>query len=281
MTLRVVLYCLLGGLPMTVAALGAGHVGWWWLSGILLAISFVPVARFGPRGPLAQFGVIAPVVLIVSVLCTWTEALMFLPGFFSHPFRELAGAAVLYLVVAAALAVLAPALKLTAASGQPPARRPAVAAAAMVFVCGVAYALYYLVFGAITYQFFTKPYYPDAMQIAERWGLWLWVIQIGRGALMTLAVVPMIYTLRLQPWPAAVAAGLLLWVAGGAAPLTAPNAFMETAQRMMHIVEIFTQNAALGVTAGLLLPAAGGAAAGAAAAARKAAAAAPGRPAAR
>ena len=60
MKLRVVLYCLLGGLPMTVAGLGAGHVGWWWLSGVLLAIAFVPVARFGPRGVLGQLAVIAP-----------------------------------------------------------------------------------------------------------------------------------------------------------------------------------------------------------------------------
>jgi hypothetical protein len=253
MKLRVVLYCLLGGLPMTVAGLGAGHVGWWWLSGVLLAIAFVPVARFGPRGVLGQFGVIAPALLIVTVFCTWSEAMMFLPGFSANPFQDLAGAAVIHLVAAGALAVLAGALKLTEASARPPEHRPAASAAVMVLLCGLAYVLYYLVFGALTYEFFTKPYYPDALQIAERWGLWLWAIQLGRGALMTLAVVPMIYTLRLGPWPTAIATGLLMWLAGGAAPLAPPNEFMGTAQRMIHIVEIFTQNAALGVTAGLLL----------------------------
>ncbi|HEX6260636.1 MAG TPA: hypothetical protein VFZ51_08265 [Woeseiaceae bacterium] len=250
---RVALYCLLGGLPISVAALGTGHFGWWWLSGILLAMSFVPVARFGPRGAIRQFGVIAPVLLIVTVLCTWSEAMVFVPGFSQHPLRDLAGSAVIYLVVAGVLAALAPALKLTVASERAPERRPVATAAVMVFLCGLAYALYYLVFGAITYEFFTKAYYPDATQIAERLGLWLWAIQIGRGALMTLAVVPVIYTLRLRRWPTAVVTGLLVWVAGGLAPLAVPNEFMGTAQRMIHIVEIFTQNAALGVTAGLLL----------------------------
>jgi hypothetical protein len=250
---RVALYCLLGGLPLTVGALGTGHVGLWWLSGILLAMAFVPVARFGPRRALGQFGVIAPVLLIVTALCTWTEAVIFVPGFSPHPLQELAGSVVMFLVVAGVLAALAPALRLTVASESSPERRPPATAAVMVFLCGLAYALYYLIFGAITYEFFTKAYYPDAIQIAERLGLWLWVIQIGRGALMTLAVVPMIYTLRLRRWPTAVVTGVLIWVAGGAAPLTVPNDFMGTAQRLIHIVEIFTQNAALGVTAGLLL----------------------------
>jgi hypothetical protein len=253
MKLRVALYCLLGGLPLTIAASGTGHFGWWWLSGILLAMSFVPVARFGPRSALGQYGVIAPVLLIVTVLCTWSEALIFVPAFSQQPLRDLAGGAVMYLVVAGVLAGLARALKLTVASEQAPECRPAATAIVMVFLCGLAYALYYLVFGAITYEFFTKAYYPDAMQITERLGLWLWVIQIGRGALMTLAVVPVIYTLRLRRWPTAVATGLLVWVAGGAAPLVVPNELMGTAQRMIHIVEIFTQNAALGLTAGLLL----------------------------
>jgi hypothetical protein len=41
MKIRVLLYCLLGGLPLTIAALGTGHFALWWLSGILFAGSFV------------------------------------------------------------------------------------------------------------------------------------------------------------------------------------------------------------------------------------------------
>src|SRR5438046_2072365 len=83
-----------------------------------------------------------------------------------------------------------------------------------------------LVFGAITYQFFTKGYYPDAPQLVARLGLWFWVIQIGRGTLMTLAVLPVIRTLRMSRVQAAFAVGLLVWVAGGAAPLLLPNPLM-------------------------------------------------------
>jgi len=47
--------------------------------------------------------------------------------------------------------------------------------------------------------------------------------------------------------------GLLIWVAGGLAPLIPPNGFMVTTQRVIHIVEILTQNVSLGITAVLLL----------------------------
>jgi hypothetical protein len=251
--LRILWYCLLGGLPLTTAALGAGHFAWWWLAGILLAASFVPIAVYGPRGLPRQLGVIAPVLLIVTVLCTWSEALIFLPGALRDPARDLTGALVLYVMAAVALAILAWALRLTRESGPAVPRHPLGTTALMVLACGVAYALYYLVFGAITYQFFTKGYYPEAEQVAQRLGAWFWVIQIGRGVLMTLAVLPAIRTLRLDRGPAAIAVGLLVWVAGGAAPLLAPNDFMGTAQRFIHIVEIFTQNVSLGATAVLLL----------------------------
>ena len=232
---------------------GTGRFAWWWLSGILLATSFVPIALYGPRGGLRQLGVIAPVLLVVTVLCTWSEALIFLPGAERDPARDLVGALVLYVIEAVALAVLAPALRLTRESGLGVPRRPRAATVLMLVACGVAYAVYYLVFGAITYQFFTKGYYPEAVDVAQRLGNWLWVIQIARGALMTLAVLPAIVTLRAARGPAAIAVGALIWIAGGAAPLLPPNDFMGTAQRMIHIVEILTQNASLGITAVLLL----------------------------
>jgi hypothetical protein len=57
----------------------------------------------------------------------------------------------------------------------------------------------------------------------------------------------------MKRWHAALVVGLIVWIAGGAAPLLVPNAFMGTTQRFIHIVEIFTQNFSLGVTAVLLL----------------------------
>jgi len=250
---RIVLYCALGGLPMLIAAVGAGHFAWWWISGVVLAAAFVPVALFGPRGALGQFGVIAPALAIITVLCTWSEALIFAAGFKEQATRNLIGAMVMYLIVAAVLAVLAWGMKLPKASGGSVEHRPVATTIALVAICGVAYAVYYLIFGAITYQYFTKGYYPEAAQIAANLGIWFWVIQIGRGALMTLAVMPAIYTLRMSRWQTAIVIGVLIWVAGGLAPLLVPNALMGTTQRIIHVFEILSQNTPLGITAGLLL----------------------------
>jgi len=46
---------------------------------------------------------------------------------------------------------------------------------------------------------------PDAPQLVAKLGVWFWVIQIGRGALMTLAVLPVIRTLRMSRAQAAIA----------------------------------------------------------------------------
>ena len=159
----------------------------------------------------------------------------------------------LYLIVAAVLTLLAKALKLTESSPSTVERRPAASTAVMVGLSGLAYVVYYLVFGSITYQVFTRQYYPEDPKIVAQLGLWFWVIELARGMLMTLAAVPIIYALRMRRWPAALAVGALLWIVGGAAPLVVPNAFMIPAQRFIHMVEILTQNMPLGITAALLL----------------------------
>jgi hypothetical protein len=253
--LRVVLYCLLGGLSLTPAALGNGGFAWWWLAGIVLSASFVPVALFGPRRAIPQFGVLAPVLLIVTVLCLWSEALIFVqaPEIQQHAVRDFVGASVIYLVLATVLAILAVLLKLPRGDGPKVEFRSAGKVALLVVVCGLAYVLYYLIFGAITYQFFTKGYYPDAPQMVARLGVWFWLIQIGRGVLMTLAALPLIRTLRMSRVQAAIAVGLIMWVAGGAAPLLLPNPLMGPTQRFIHMIEILTQNASLGITTVLLL----------------------------
>lgn len=251
---RVILYCLLGGLPLTIAALGAGRFPWFWLSGILIAGAFVPIALFGPRTALGQFAVSAPVLLIVTVLCTWSEAVLFFPQFREQETRHLLGSVVMYLILGGILAVLARLLKLSKASDVPLTHRSFAGATMAVILSGVAYVLYYLVFGAITYQFFTKAYYPDAQQTVMRIGvLWFWGIQLARGILMTLAVLPVILTLRMKRSQAAVAVGLLIWILGGLALLVVPNELLGGTQRLIHTVEIFTQNFSLGVTAVLLL----------------------------
>ncbi len=250
---RVLLYCLIGGLPLTMAGLGSGHAAVWWLSGIVLAAAFVPVALYGPRGPFGQLAVIAPALLVITVFCSWTEAMVFVPRFRPNGLANLVGATVMYSIVSVALALLAPALGLPRPADHVVPHRPAAAAAALVLACGLAYVIYYLIFGALTYQYFTREFYPDAPQQVARLGGWFWMMELGRGVLMTVAVLPVVYTLRLARWPAALAVGAIAWVAGGLSPLIPPNDLMGTAQRMIHVVEILTQNAPLGMTAVLLL----------------------------
>jgi len=233
--------------------MGAGHPGWWWLSGVVLAAAFVPVALFGPRRPLAQFGVIIPVLLIVTIFCTATEAYFFVPSYRQYAVRNLVGATVMYLIVAAVLTLLASVLRLNQQSDSAVHHRSIGATILMILVAGFSYVLYYLIFGGITYQFFTKGYYPEATQQVAQLGLWFWAMQVGRGVLMTLAVLPVIYTLRMSRTHTAIVAGALIWIAGGLAPLLVPNEMMGTTQRMIHIVEILTQNVSLGITAALLL----------------------------
>ena len=194
------------------------------------------------------------VLLIVRGLCTWSEALIFVPEFRQHvAVRDLVAAMVMYAIFALVLAALAVLLKLPQAEGPSAELRPAGTLAALVLVCGLAYAFYYLVFGSIAYQFFTKQYYPHAAEEVARVGAWFWPIEIARGVVMTLAVLPAIRTLRMSRWQTAIAVGVLLWVTGGLAPLVLPNTGMVAAQRFAHVIEILTQNASLGITAGLLL----------------------------
>jgi hypothetical protein len=253
MNLRVGLFCLLGGLCFTVPALGVGNFGWWWLSGVVTTAALVPVVRFGPRHGSAQFGAIFLVLVVVGLGCTLSEAVVFFPAMKAQLTASAAGGTVGYLLAAALLVALAKALKLNEAEAPAVAHRPAAWAIPLVLAAGASYVVYYEIFGAITYQFFTKGYYPQAVEQVMAMGMWFFAYQWVRGLLMTLAVLPVIYTLRLRRWQAALAVGLLVWVVGGAGPLLVPTSMMGTAQRFIHIVEIMTQNVSLGMTAVWLL----------------------------
>jgi hypothetical protein len=254
-TLRVALYCLLGGLSLGPMALGNHRWGWTWLAGIVLAAGFVPITLFGPRGAIRQFAVIAPILLIVTVLCLWSEAVIFVqaPEVQQHAVGILAVSAMIYLIAGLVLAVLAAVLKLPYTDAVAPRMHSGIRTGYAVMGSAVTYVIFYLVFGWLVFHFFTHSYYPDATQQVAKLGNWFWLIQIGRGILMTLAILPLIYSLRMPRWQAALAAGSLLWIAGGLAPLLLPNELMVPALRFLHAGEILTQNFPLGVAAVLLL----------------------------
>jgi len=253
MNWRIGLFCLLGGLCFTVSAAGTGHFGWWWASGVLIAASVTPIVMYGPQKMTAQFSAISLSIIVVGLICTLSEGMLFAPERRSELKNDLWGGVVLYLVASAVMAVLARVMKLGQESAVTVQARAVTSVAPMVLLSALSYVLYYFIFGAITFQFFTRKYYPHATEQVAALGGWFWGYQLARGLLMVLAVLPVIYTLRLPRWKAALVVGLLVWIVGGAAPLLVPNSGMVTLQRYEHIVEIFTQNFSLGVTATLLL----------------------------
>jgi hypothetical protein len=253
MKLRIGLFCLLGGLCFTIPALGAGNFGYWLLSGLVTTASLVPVVRHGTRSLWAQFGIIFVLLEVIGLVCTLSEGVVFFPETKAQMLQVIPGGTVINLIVAGALMGLATALKLTDPAPQQIAHRLAGLVGPLVLASAASYVVYYLIFGAITFQFFTKQYYPHASDQVAAMGGWFWGYQLARGLLMTLAVVPVIYTLRLPRWQTALIAGMLVWVIGGASPLLVPNGMMGTTQRYIHIVEIMSQNVALGITAALLL----------------------------
>jgi hypothetical protein len=250
---RIGLYCLLGGLCFTVPAMSMGHFWLWWLSGLITVAALTPVARFGPRHPLALMGAIYLTLLVVGLVCTLSEGVLFYPAMKAEALRDLTGGAMMYLITAAVLVALAWILKLREPEKQVVEHRSAGIAIPMVLLAGLSYVVYYQIFGMIAFQFFTKQYYPHAVEQVAALGAWFWVYQWGRGTLMVLAMLPIIYTLRLPRWQAALAVGLIVWIVGGGAALLVPNPMMIAAQRYTHVVEIMTQNVSLGVTAVLLL----------------------------
>jgi hypothetical protein len=175
------------------------------------------------------------------------------PEMKQHALRDLYGECITFTIVSLILAALASLLRLPCPSDYSLKLRSPAGLVMMVLVSGLVYVLFYLVFGGITYQFFTRQYYPNAVAKVAPLGLWFWAIELGRGVLMALAALVVICTLRMGRMNSAIAVGLLLWVTGGLALLIPPNPFMGSAQRVIHTIEILTQNFPLGFAATFLM----------------------------
>lgn len=250
---RIAVFCTLGGLPFSVAGLADGTTGWWWLAGILITVSLLPSVQFGPNKFLVRFSAIASLIVVVGIWCTLSEGAIFYPESKAKLLSSFIGGTVLYIADAAWLAGLAGILKLHRAAEERVNLRSAPAVAGLLLVSGIAYLVYYYLFGMLAFALYTKQFYPHATQQVAALGAWFPLYQVGRGVLMTLAMLPTIAMLRTKRWQAALIAGLMAWIVGGAAPLLVPNTQMVATQRYAHIFEIMAQNMSLGMTAVWLL----------------------------
>src|SRR3569833_1135848 len=217
MNWRIPLFCLLGGLCFSVTGLGSGHVWWAFLAGILLTASLVPLVRFTRLRLIPRIAILTLVLIIIGIVCTVSEAIVFYPETKPAMLKALIGGSVVYLVISCVLAVLAGVLNLHSDAEHTPESRPIGIAFLMVPLGALSYVVYYMIFGALAFQLYTKQFYPHAAEQVGALGQWFWVYQFGRGLLMTLAILPAIYSLRLPRWKAAIAIGIVTWIAGGGA----------------------------------------------------------------
>ena len=275
MLLRVLLYCGLSALLFAIAATGSlspRALGWSFVQGFLIAAAFFPVVRWSAATSKKLFAIIWPVLMLVGVVTLASEAAIFI----ETPLRQFVAGywrlAFAYTALAVALAYLPFRLDLYAAEASVPAARSAAKSVLAVLAAGIVYLVLYYVFGGIFYRAFTQPYYTHQVAgtatlkqgeaVARSLGIWFPLIQIARGIVITLAVLPIIRMLRLRRASTAVIVGLVLWVVGGLAPLVVPNPTMAGLLRFYHTLEIFTQNFTLGVIATMLLRGKGAAAIG-------------------
>jgi hypothetical protein len=253
MNWRIPLFSLLGGLCFSATGFGGGHFWWSLVAGILLTASLTPLVRFTTLSFTPRIAAIALVVIVIGIVCTVSEGIIFYPETKPAMMKALIGGSIAYFVISVVLVGIANLLNFHSDAEHGSEPRPIGITVFMVLLSALSYVVYYMIFGAITFQLYTKQFYPHAAEQVGALGQWFWAYQFGRGLLMTLAILPPIYSLKLPRWKAALAIGLITWIAGGGASLLVPNELMVSQQRYAHIIEIFTQNFSLGVTATLLL----------------------------
>jgi hypothetical protein len=260
MFLRGVFFCLLASLVMILAGLGAGHVAWWYAAGLLQSAALLPFLLHGPAAFWKRLLSIWCLFTAIGVFCLWTEAVIFIRATQAERVRDLVGAFVIYSIFSLSIALAALMVKPQRGEDSHPVHSYSTSSLMVrVFGCGLSYLACYYVFGAIVFFLFTKPYYTgagplaDAQKMALSLGWWFPLIQIGRGVLMTLGILPIVLGTRISRLRASIYIGILVWVIGGVAPLMVPSAIMPAELRLMHIGEIFTQNFPLGMIAVFLL----------------------------
>jgi len=232
------------------------------LGGTLLALVLSPAVQHLPLAPFQRLAVLWAMLFLIGYLINALEAAFFT----TLPLEQLAlqGEQALgtSFIIAWLFDRLFPAQPPTVSLGQRLrgllGRRSWRGWLGRLVLCGLAYVLVYLVVGAVFYLAFTQPYYTDPA-LAEQLHLkpppGLGVIlplELLRGVLFALTLLPLIAVARLRRWRLAVWLGLILFVVGGLVSLLVNQAW-PIPLRVYHGVEILFQNFTLGVVIGYLL----------------------------
>jgi hypothetical protein len=259
MSIRVSITVLLAACVMLIAAGPAGSLPLSYVSGVVYAAAFVPFLLMGAPSGWKRFLGIWCAMAVAASFCTWTEYVIFVHASRKERITALVGGQVVFAVFSALLTFAAKLLKVGVQQNPDGDAVPARRIIGAIFGGGVVYLVCYYVFGALVFQLLTKPYYSGggrlggAVETVAALGWWFPLIQVGRGMLMSVAVMPVLLWTRLPRLQLAVYGGLVLWAIGGLAPLIPPVEFVPPILRAMHIGEIFTQNFPLGFCLAFLL----------------------------
>ena len=260
MSIRVSITVLITAGVMLIAAGPAGSLPLSYLSGIVYAAAFVPFLLMGAPSGWKRFLGVWCAMAVAASFCTWTEYVIFVHASRKERITALVGGQVVFAVFAVLLVFAAKLLKVGVGKK---VDAPDVISGRRVMGAiaggGVVYLACYYIFGALVFQLLTKPYYSNggrlggAVETVAALGWWFPLIQVGRGMLMSVAVMPVLLWTPLPRLQRAIYGGLVLWAIGGLAPLIPPAESVPAILRAMHIGEIFTQNFPLGFCLAFLL----------------------------
>lgn len=249
---------------LTTAQIPSWQSGlWYYLMGLIMIIVFIPVLLKTPwRGFTLLMGIWLPLLFIFYISAYLIEGYFFS----SIPpsellFGSLQGIAAT-LVLAYLMISIFPGKGEKAVSEEKralPLKRAWYSWVWRILVCALIYLILYLVVGGIFYVNFFKPYYEDPSyaltppETSPEFFKWLIPLQIFRGALYALVLLPLCLSLNMSRIHLALLLGALLYLLGGFAPLIMPNPYMPDKLRFYHGIEIFFQNFPPGIAIAYLL----------------------------
>jgi len=236
---------------------------WSYLTGLLLIIVFIPVLlKSRWRGFTLFIGIWLPLYYIAYLSGGLIESYFFTTVPRSELWLiSLNGMVATIVLTYLMIVVFAGKEKGTATKEKRalPAKRAWYAWVWRIALCAFIYLFLYFLAGGIFYQYFTKPLYTDPSlslmppESGADFFKWLVPLQLVRGALFALVLLPLCRSLKIRRAYLALLIGLILYIVGGFAPLIAPNPWLPDKLRFYHAIEIFFQNFPTGLAIAYIL----------------------------
>jgi hypothetical protein len=226
------------------------------ISGIVIALALGALARRLPVPVLGRVGVLFLLLLAVSML-NFLEGFFFttvVTGGYANIFVTTAsGSAGLAILLALLYRPAAEERTLASSAAGVLRRRSRWAWLWRIAAAGVLFALVYVTIGALIAPL-VLPFYTDSslnLLVPDFWRV-IVPLQLVRGLLFTLTILPLLWTLRGSRWALALWVGLALAALIGWAPMIQAS-FMSPLQRTIHGLEITVDSALYGLGAAWLL----------------------------